>query len=238
MLSDAHIHLSPFAEKFLDHNDVLTIVSCATPEECAAAEAYVQRHPHVTASYGIHPWHVDTTDPAAMQPWLEKARIIGEIGMDNVWCHTDLALQRKRFEEQLAYASSAHKPVVLHTKGMEGEILNLIRHYPNTYHVHWYAAADHLDDYLALGCYMSVGPFPSLDKHVAAVATRTPLERLLIETDGIDAVRWATGQPQSTIDYPAALRQIAAEIANLRGLTTESVLQQTHDNLLRFVQGA
>lgn len=234
MISDAHIHLSDFAERFLAENAVPTIISCATPAECARAAAFAQDRAHVFVSCGIHPWMVDRTDPALMQPWLERAAIIGEIGMDSVWCQTDLALQRQRFEAQLAFASAAHKPVVLHTKGMEGEILALIRQYPNTYHVHWYSATDHLGDYLALGCYMSIGSFPSIDPAVAAVAARTPLDRLLIETDGIDAVRWALGRDVAEADYPAVLRQIAREIAEIRGLSEDAVLAHTRENLLRF----
>lgn len=234
-LSDAHIHLSPFAEDFLAHHAVPSVISCATPEECAHAEALASQHAHIFCSYGIHPWHAAETSWEAMLPWLEKATLIGEIGMDNVWCDTDLALQREVFERQVAFAAAHHKPVVLHTKGMEREIYEIIRRYPNTYHVHWYAADHHLDDYLALDCYMSVGPFPTLDENVAAVATRTPRERLLIETDGIDAVRWATGRDVSEDDYPATLVQIASEIAEIRHLTTEDVLRQTRDNLWRFI---
>lgn len=234
MISDAHIHFSDFAARFLAAHAVPTIVSCATPEECARVSAFAADHPHVFVSCGIHPWRVDRTDPAAMQSWLDKAALIGEIGLDSVWCKTDLALQRQRFEAQLAYASAARKPVVLHLKGMEAAALELIRQYPNTYHVHWFSAMDHLDDYLALGCYMSVGPFPSIDPAVAAVAERTPLDRLLIETDGLDAVRWALGRDVAEADYPAVLRQIAREIAGIRGLTEADVLEVTRANLLRF----
>lgn len=234
-LSDAHIHLSPFAEDFLAHHAVPSVISCTTPEECAHAEALASQHAHIFCSYGIHPWHAAETSWEAMLPWLEKATLIGEIGMDNVWCDTDLALQREVFERQVAFAAAHHKPVVLHTKGMEREIYEIIRRYPNTYHVHWYAADHHLDDYLALGCYMSIGPFPTLDENVAAVSMRTPRERLLIETDGIDAVRWATGRDVSEDDYPATLVQIASEIAEIRHLTTEDVLRQTRDNLWRFI---
>ena len=118
---------------------------------------------------------------------------------------------------------------------MDAADLELIRQYPNTYHVHWYSAMDHLDDYLALGCYMSVGPFPSIDPAVAAVDERTPLDRLLIETDGLDAVRWALGRDVAGSDYPAVRRQIAREIAGIRGLTEADVLARTRENLLRFV---
>ena len=166
---------------------------------------------------------------------INMVDILGEIGLDNVWCDSDLDEQRKWFSDQLKFAINSGRPVVLHIKGMEQEALEILRHHPNTYHVHWYSCPDYLDDYLALGCYMSVGPFPSIDPAVAAVAERTPLDRLLIETDGIDAVRWATGRDISEDDYPATLVQIASEIAEIRHMTTEDVLRQTRDNLWRFI---
>ena len=77
---------------------------------------------------------------------------IGEIGLDNVWCTVDLGVQRTVFERQLAFAQQLGKPVVLHTKGMEREILDTIRYYPKRYLVHWYACPHWLQDYIDLGC--------------------------------------------------------------------------------------
>lgn len=233
MRSDAHSHLSPFAEQLLAAVPVRTVFSCATPEECQQAAALAARHAYVHRSCGIHPWYAAADSWTTMLPWLEAAAVIGEIGLDNVWCTTDLALQRQLFERQLAFACARQRPVVLHTKGQEGEVLAMIRHYPNTYHVHWYSCRDYLDDYLALGCYMSVGPFPSLDPAVAAVAAHTPADRLLIETDGIDAVRWATGEDH--VDYLQALDRIAEDIAALRGSSAEAVQAQADANLQCFL---
>lgn len=233
MLSDAHSHLSDFAERLLADAPVRTVFSCATPEECRRAAALAARFDHVHTSCGIHPWHVAADSWDTMRPWLEEAAVIGEIGLDSVWCSSDPALQRQLFERQLAFACERQRPVVLHTKGQEGEVLAMIRHYPNTYHVHWYSCRDYLDDYLALGCYMSVGPFPSLDPAVAAVAAHTPADRLLIETDGIDAVRWATGEDH--VDYLQAFDRIAEDIAALRGSSAEAVQAQADANLQRFL---
>lgn len=235
LLSDAHVHLSDFATRFLRAHDVLTVISTDKPEEYAAAERLAAQHPHVFVSCGVHPWQLAMAERDDMQAAIAQTHIVGEIGLDNVWCNSDPVAQRRIFEEQLAFAKEKGRPVVLHLKGMEKEALEMIRRYPNTYHVHWYSCNDYLDDFLDLGCYMSVGPFPSIDPAVDAVARRTPLDRLLIETDGIDAVRWATGRDVSEADYPATLIQIASEIAERRSMRTEAVLQQTRENLWRFL---
>ena len=46
LLSDAHIHLSDFAARFLAAHDVLTIVSTATPEECKTARQLAAANPY------------------------------------------------------------------------------------------------------------------------------------------------------------------------------------------------
>lgn len=237
LLSDAHIHYSDFAARFLAEHNVLTIVSTATPEECKTARQLAAANSHVHVSCGIHPWHLPPKNDGGFEMInaLNTVSIIGEIGLDNVWCDNDLDEQRKWFSDQIHFAQIRRHPVVLHLKGMEKEALDILRRHPNRYHVHWYSCPDYLDEYIALGCYMSVGPFPSIDPAVAAVAERTPLDRLLIETDGIDAVHWATGRDVSEDDYPATLVQIANEIAEIRHMTTEDVLRQTRDNLWRFI---
>lgn len=93
-----------------------------------------------------------------MEPWLLKASVIGEIGLDSVWCSVPLSVQEKAFCAQLELASAMKKPVVLHTKGQEKHIARLIRAYPNTYLVHWYSGEEGLSDFLDLDCYFTIGP--------------------------------------------------------------------------------
>lgn len=233
--SDAHTHLDERMKHILQRTEICTVISCSSPRQCEEAEKMICDQASLHMSCGIHPWHVDQTSFEEMLPWLQKTKVIGEIGMDNVWCKTDLQLQEQIFVRQLQFACKNKKPVVLHTKGMEQEILEQIRRYPNTYHVHWYSCAQYIEEYRDLGCYFSIGPFPSIDENVAKVAKIIPIDRLLIETDGISAVEWAEGKTISDGDYPRILQRIAAEIASIKELTTEEVLYRTKQNLLQFL---
>lgn len=78
-----------------------------------------------------------------------------------------------------------------HTKGREQAIARIIRTYPNRYLVHWYSCQEHLEDYLDLDCYFSIGPDVWWNEAVAQVVKKVPRHRLLVETDGLDSVRWA-----------------------------------------------
>lgn len=119
-----------------------------------------------------------------MQPFLERSTVIGEIGMDSVWCRTPLALQQEIFELQLAFACEKRRPVILHTKGGK-TVADIIRQYPNTYLVHWYSLGSGLKNYMEMDCYFSVGPGVWWNPAVRKLAGEIAADHLLIETDSI-----------------------------------------------------
>lgn len=47
---------------------------------------------------GLHPWYSDKWEPEEMFSLMEKVPVIGEIGMDSVWCDVPLDRQRKALE--------------------------------------------------------------------------------------------------------------------------------------------
>lgn len=83
---------------------------------------------------------------------------------------------------------------------------------------------------------MSVGPFPTKDPAVREVALKCPLDRLLIETDGLDALKWASDEEVQPEEYTKALVQLAEEIGVVRGFGFEAILEICDVNLTRFVQ--
>lgn len=212
-------------------------VRCIANADCPAEYDFLNQADlqNMVISVGVHPWKADVTPWEAMEPLLRNAAVIGEIGLDNVWCTVDLAVQRTVFRRQLELAQALHKPVILHTKGMEREILDTIRQYPNRYLVHWYACADWLADYMDLGCWFTVGPDAVLDSDVARLARSVPLDRLLIESDGLDGIAWGQGITLTPADYPAAMDRHLHTVAALRGLDAaalSSILLQNLDTFL------
>ncbi len=149
MLSDAHCHLDGSQSLALlqQEHTILTIINCDSPEEWEKNRRLATSKNQVL-SYGIHPWKADSYTFAHVELFLKKARIIGEIGLDNIWTNVPLSTQKRVFEQQLAFAAINKKPVVLHTKGCEKEILSYIQAYPNHYLIHWYSSLDYQQDIL------------------------------------------------------------------------------------------
>lgn len=250
MIFDAHAHLGTKTERKIRRQTPIVSMICAQdPKEAVSLQQLISEEnalrskaeddcfEWIVPTFGLHPWRSAAFSFDDMKPFLEKVAIIGEIGMDNVWCDIPLSHQQLIFEQQLAFASTRKKPVILHTKGQEKEIARLIRHYQNRYLIHWYSDLNGLEDFLDQNCYFTLGPDLKKNPAVRHVLESAPLDRILVETDGWSAVEWAfegdteypayfglpTPTPLSVEALPAILLGNMKEIAAFHKLTLEEV---------------
>ena len=280
-LSDAHAHITSKEDlKDRRHYSIPTLFSAGTPKEAEEVFQLVKkgsptvRHPAPKSfpeensaepyeiflpTCGLHPWHAAAYSLEEMLPYLTAAPIIGEIGMDSVWCDIPLALQEEVFRAQLRLACEQNKPVILHTKGQERQIASILKEYPNHYLVHWYSSEEAPDDYLALDCYFSIGPDVWWNPAVQQTAVRIPQNRLLIETDGLEAVRWAILLQQKKKEFlsqnsffpydssvfseqpdtaASSLFLTLRAVASLRKLSPEETSRFVLENLRQFLRYA
>ena len=228
---DAHLHVTKELLPYLQ--EVRCIANADTPEEYRfLSEVAV---PGMVISAGIHPWKADTTSWQEMEPILKRAAVIGEIGLDSEWCEVDMEIQRRVFRRQLELARGNRTPVILHTKGMEREILETIREYPNRYLVHWYACRDWVQEYVDYGCWFTIGPDMRKEPAVEHLARTLPLDRLLIESDGVEGIAWGQGSPLASAEYLNAMQRHLQDISDLRGIKSHALLKQMQRNLDAFL---
>ena len=232
MLIDAHAHFNRPDE--LAARAHVRTVFCGT-DPVTAARVLALREENRLVSCGLHPWHADRCTVAEMLPYIKESAVLGEIGLDSVWCSVDMAVQRRAFAEQLDIARQLGLPVVLHTKGMEAEIAEALLPYSMPKLVHWYSCMDHLDAFLAQDCFFTVGPDHETNPAVQAVLRRVPLERILTETDGVDAVEWALGRPVSPDEIEGVLRGELRAIAAVHGIDEDEAEKRVEENLNRFL---
>jgi len=228
---DGHVHVTAQLLPYLNG------VVCIANADCAAEYAFLRDCGLHCISAGIHPWKADVTDWDEMEPILREVPVIGEIGLDSEWCSVDMDVQRAVFRRQLALAVELQKPVILHTKGMEREIFETISAYPNRYLVHWYACGEWLREYIDLGCWFTVGPDVLMDGDVERLAGTVPVDKLLIESDGIEGVAWGQGKVLTAGDYPMAMQQHLEAVAGLRDMNADVLLRQMEQNLDTFING-
>lgn len=246
-LYDAHAHIGSIEELELrKKQNIISLVCASCPDEAKKLEE-LAGNPVLSSvirpTFGLHPWNADQISFQHMEPWLLKASVIGEIGMDSVWCSVPLSIQEKALCAQLELASSMQKPVILHTKGQEKQIARLIQKYPNVYLVHWYSGEEGLPELLDLGCYFTIGPDVSWNPSVQKAAVLAPENKILVETDGCSAVKWAYEQTSSFShkhllpswnNVEAVLKHSIDTAASLRGLSPETLAAKIEENFYRF----
>lgn len=259
VLCDAHAHMGNDTEwEERTGKRILSLVCAVRPEEggklfsrleCFKEETAgswslgdLRRKPEpgrtVVPTAGLHPWYADQYTVQDMEPYIRRCPVVGEIGMDSVWCRVPLPVQEQVFREQLAMACILKKPVILHTKGQEKAIASILKEYPNRYLVHWYSCEEYLEEYLALDCYFSVGPDVWWNPAVAQAAKRIPRDRVLVETDGLGAVQWAyeNGPEEGKRTAPGtvseALENTVRTMAEIRAVSLEAMEELVFDNLV------
>lgn len=233
---DAHAHAGSETEMALRMQlGIGTMLSCGNPAQAKAAEALCQASSVFVQTAGIHPWYAADTQLHDMLPYMERAALVGEIGLDSVWCTTPMQTQRHAFAAQLDWAAAHGKGVVLHTKGMEEEIARMTEGFPHPVIVHWYSGEmDALHRFLAQGCYLTIGPDVAVNPSVQAVAQLVPNERILFETDGMEAVRWAIGDvPDAAL--PRVLYSSVCAAAAIRNQSPQTLLEYANGNFLRLL---
>lgn len=234
-LIDAHIHLDqPDLIQVLCDHQISATINCDSPAEFKQNSLLTSDNPRLMLSAGIHPWKVDQVTFEEMLPVLKKVPVIGEIGLDNVWTKNSLVLQQSLFEKQLSYAKKAHKPVIIHTKGVEEITYKILKKFPNTYLIHWYSSSWGVEQFLELGCYFSIGPSFQNESSVQKLMQMIPLDRVLIESDGLTSIRWALDHDFSVAEYVPFMEMMVQNLAQIHGLTPMQMSIQLQSNLQSF----
>lgn len=233
MLIDAHAHYHGSGE--LAARRGMRTLFCGTNPE-TARQALALRGENRLVCCGLHPWYADRFDVADMLPFIRKGVALGEIGLDSVWTAVDMDRQRAVLRAQLDLAEQLGLPVILHTKGMEAEIAEAIRSCPVPKLAHWYSCGEHLEKYLDQGCYFTVGPDHEMNPAVQAVLRRVPPDRILTETDGLNAVEWALGRDVGVEALEGVLRGELWAIARAHGIRVSEAEDRVEENFARFLQ--
>ena len=257
-LSDAHAHLSTDdAQEELARRrerNILTCFSAGTPAEwermtrLIAQTADSEDDAAFLTSFGIHPWEAASHEPEACEEAFAQCAAIGEIGLDTVWCEAPLSRQTAVFEKQLQLAADLHKPIVLHTKGAEALVADMVRGFPEPVLVHWYSGPlDAFERFADQDCYFTLGPDCSNgDELNRAMMTALPLKRILVETDGIEGITWAIDESprlarsiarfyneDASLIEAALLASIHA-LADARSIAPQNAAAQLQQNMRKF----
>lgn len=250
---DTHCHLDA-TEFAADRSDVASAalnagvseiwVPAVAVDKFAAVQACCAEFAFCRPAYGIHPLYVMAAqegDIATLREWLgrEAPLAVGEIGLDYFVPGLDPARQTWFFSEQLRLARSFDLPVLLHVRRAIDDVLKHLRRLPvrgGVAHA-FNGSRQQADEFIKLGFKLGFGGALTYagSTRIRAMAASVPLSSIVLETDAPDIPpAWLNRGRNS----PAELPRIAAELATLRGMPVDELVEATSDNARSLLQHA
>ena len=256
MFVDSHCHLN-YKGLVEDQAAVITRATAAgvsamlnistRVSEWDTVVATAEASPHIWATIGIHPHDADAHPDIDKEMLVEKSNHvkvigIGETGLDYYYDKSDRDRQRSSFRAHIAAARITGLPLIVHTRDAEDDTAQILADemgkgaYSGVIHC-FTASQEFAEKALALGLYISISGIVTFKnaKDLQASAALIPDDRLLIETDSpFLAPVPHRGRPCE----PAYVADTARFLAELRGVSTETLARQTAENFYRLFNKA
>ena len=260
MFVDSHAHLE--GSRFDPDRDavvarareagIANILAVGTGDGPGTLDCAVKLADHyefVYATVGIHPHEAGKATDADFQELQQLAKhpkVIawGEIGLDYFYDHSPRDVQQQVFLKQLELASAAKLPIVIHcrpSQDSENAWEDCLRMLEEQWAsnkragiLHCFAGTwAHARRALDIGFMISFAgnvTFPKAQQ-IRDAAKEVPLDRMLIETD---SPFLAPVPHRGKRNEPAFVKEVARQLGELRGLSTEEIGRLTAQNFYRF----
>jgi TatD DNase family protein len=204
-------------------------------------------HPHLYASVGVHPDYEDTPEPSfdflVEQAKHPKIVAIGETGLDYYRMgdrsYESMEWQRDRFRTHINAALESQKPLIIHTRASSVDTLKILEE----------EGADQIGGVMhcftestevaiaamEMGFYISFSGIVTFKsaKDLQDTCKYVPLDRMLIETD---SPYLAPIPYRGKTNEPAWVSKVGEFIAQLKGVSVESLAEQTSNNFFKCFQ--
>ncbi|WWR15840.1 TatD family hydrolase [Lachnospiraceae bacterium JLR.KK008] len=223
----------------LPENDIKNVINVSSSlQSVSKTIALSEKYPFVYAAAGIHPSETGELTEESFQ-WLraqcdhEKVISVGEIGLDYYWKEPSPEIQKKWFERQLHLAQEINLPVIIHSREAAKDTLDMMKQLHaersgGVIHCFSYTK-ETAREFLNMDYYFGIGgvvTFHNAKKLKEAVAY-IPIEKIVLETDSPYLAPVPNrGKRNSSLNLPF----IAKEIANIKGISYDKVVEITREN--------
>ena len=201
-----------------------------------------EKYDFIFATVGYHPHNADKMGKREEKELLRlgsKAKVVawGEIGLDFFHRHSPPDKQIEAFKRQIDLAEDVGLPMVIHDRDAHNEVLDILKARDNHSYrgvIHCFSGNyDLAMTFIEMGFHLSIpGTVTFKNAHqVKDVASRIPLDRMLVETDA----PFLTPVPhRGERNESAFVAHTVKEIARLRAMDTKEVALQTFQNTIRL----
>jgi TatD DNase family protein len=260
MFIDTHVHLD-FPDFEGDRAETVARAQAAGVDRMINVGANMQGSresvkiakdfPGVYATVGVHPHDAnEATQPnlAELMMLAAKPKVvaIGEIGLDYFKSKTSPTLQKEAFIRQLDLAGRLNKPVIIHSRDAEQDMLDVFWQFRGMRGVlHFFSGSpEFAKAAISYGLYVSFtgvitykprqpnsGSGAEYDILREDIIKSVPDDRLMIETDS----PFAAPQPyRGKRCEPAHVVEVAKRLAEVRGVSLEHIADITTRNAVIF----
>ena len=251
MIFDTHAHYDDAA--FAEDREALlsslpgrgigrVINVCSDVDSLRTTMELTEKYPYIYGAVGIHPDEVGKLNDGILEEMrllcrLEKAAAVGEIGLDYYWNKENHPVQIRWFERQLELAREEGLPVIVHSREAAADTLEVMKRMKageigGVMHCFSYSR-EMAREYLDMGLYLGIGGVLTFKnaRKLKEVVEYAPLSRLLLETDcPYLAPVPNRGKRNSSLNLPYVVEEIAA----LKGVSPEEVMEKTAENAFRL----
>lgn len=203
-----------------------------------------KKNDFIYGSIGVHPSETKNLTDDDMRILVDMSKeqkviAIGEIGLDYYWDSPNRDVQKKWFEHQLHLAKDVRLPVVIHSRDAARDTYEMIKEanldeYRGVIHCFSYPK-EVAKQYIDMGYYIGVGGIVTFKngRKLKEVVQYIPLENILLETD---APYLAPEPNRGRRNTSLNLKYIVAEIAKIKNIEYDKVVEITRKNALKLFQ--
>lgn len=226
----------------LEHGITHAVNVGSSLSSCKQTLALTKEHDFLYGAIGVHPSETAELTEESFA-WLagaaKKPKIVavGEIGLDYYWEEPEHDLQKKWFRRQLELAAKLQLPVIIHSREAAQDTLEILKehHAENIGGViHCYSySLEQAKEYEKMGFFFGIGGVITFKnaRKLKEVVEYLPLEKIVLETDSpYLAPAPNRGKRNSSLNLP----YIAQQIAEIKNISYEQVLEQTYHNAERL----
>lgn len=248
-----HVNFSDFnadreevIKRCLDNNIWMINVGADLESSRGAVDWAGKYSEGVYATVGLHP--TDYSGDALGHSVSElrelagspKVVAIGECGLEyfRVKDESERERQGKIFREQIELALELDKPLVIHCREAQDDVIKILEEYKKVGEeklrgdLHFFSGnLEQAQKYIELGFLISFTGVITFTKDYDEVVKNIPLEKIMIETD---APYVAPAPYRGKRNEPAYVVEVAKRIAEIKGISLEDVAKTTTQNALKL----
>lgn len=252
MLVDSHCHLDfpDFADdieqvvaRATSANIGLMVTISTRVRRFGQVRALTERFDQVYCSVGTHPHNaheeldITATDLADLSGDL-KVVAIGEAGLDYFYDSSPRGAQAAGLRTHITAARATGLPLVIHSRDADDDMVAILREetekgaFPAVLHC-FSSGRDLARTGIELGHYVSFSGILTFKNsaEIRDIARDLPADRILVETD---APYLAPPPYRGKRNEPAYVAHVASVLAEVRGVSSTVIAEQTTDNFHRL----